>query len=324
MTKIERIEHTEPGYDCEYGPCVVPGCAGYGKPGRPGGGHGIHGDEWHWGVLDEGAGLYLSLIVHTDIFPATIPASHWTSRRPPCKSCGHPDHERAVCGHAGAPPPQGPVVVERQAYVALAGAVEGSKQTSLAPIGYGELLVTVVCSRHVSMLHSAKVLTKDGRVVIPCDLGPAHVVVWAWKEAEVLCTRCGARDNPPVGAPRELFRRVHAACPVPPGPACACPARPLAERRRGADLTLHRVSRRRRGETDGDLRGRLGIPKVQTLRGTDLVCLEDVWSTALGADEFFKVFGDPAQRAQAETFWVPLEQRLAKERASLCRFLEEK
>lgn len=32
MTKIERSEHTEPGYDCMYGPCV----AGFGKPGRPG------------------------------------------------------------------------------------------------------------------------------------------------------------------------------------------------------------------------------------------------------------------------------------------------
>lgn len=79
--------------------------------------------------------------------------------------------------------------------------------------------------------------------------------------------------------------------------------KPLADRRHGADLTLHMAV--------NDQSGRLvdaGEAKHDCEHVQGGQCY--VWeTTALGADELFRAFGNPAEREQPETFWRALEAR---------------
>lgn len=67
-----RQQWQTPGYDCERGPCPAKDCPGYGHPKRPGGGHGIHGEEWAFAVVSADRLVAISLLVFTDIYPPTV------------------------------------------------------------------------------------------------------------------------------------------------------------------------------------------------------------------------------------------------------------
>lgn len=73
---IERITPIiRPGWDCIYGAH----CEFTGDPSKN---HGIHGDEYHYGVraeLADGRMVAVSLVAFTNRYPSTVPASHWTS-----------------------------------------------------------------------------------------------------------------------------------------------------------------------------------------------------------------------------------------------------
>jgi hypothetical protein len=73
-----------PGRDCVYAPCAVSKekpCTQpidpY-RPGRrlPGNNHGIHGEEWSYGIAADDLRTFLALTVFTDIYPPTVPANH--------------------------------------------------------------------------------------------------------------------------------------------------------------------------------------------------------------------------------------------------------
>lgn len=72
-----------PGYDCDRGPCPAKGCPGFGNPRRPGGGHGIHGEEWIYSIIADDGKTALSLTVYTSRYPDTVSTSSDVRKRPP-------------------------------------------------------------------------------------------------------------------------------------------------------------------------------------------------------------------------------------------------
>jgi hypothetical protein len=67
---VKRIQHIVPGNDCINGTCRVEGCPG--KQGRSSAGHGSHGEEWYYVVVEDTGLVALGLTVYTDIYPATV------------------------------------------------------------------------------------------------------------------------------------------------------------------------------------------------------------------------------------------------------------
>jgi hypothetical protein len=95
---------------------------------------------------------------------------------------------------------------------------------------------------------------------------------------------------------------------------CDCPARPLADRRRGADMSLHSLVELAWEPTSILTMGARSEPDAIVHRDGCL-CLggRPCWvkdTTALGADEFFRKHGDPSGSSQDEAFWRALEEKL--------------
>lgn len=73
---MKRWSRDIPGYDCLYRPCEkTPPCT-------PGNSHGIHCEEWCYGVVAEDAQTALTLLVYSGIYPDSIPHAHWRDGRP--------------------------------------------------------------------------------------------------------------------------------------------------------------------------------------------------------------------------------------------------
>lgn len=72
---MKRNSRIDEGNDCIYGVCRwCPGKTGLDERHRAG--HGIKAEEWiYWITSDDGL-TSLSLVVHTDIYPPTVPADH--------------------------------------------------------------------------------------------------------------------------------------------------------------------------------------------------------------------------------------------------------
>lgn len=98
MSELKRIQEKRPGYDCIYGSCGAgdPPCPGHKGLHAPDG-HGIHGEEWVYGIVAGDGLTCLTLVVYTDIFPDTVPLDHSARCGNRCERCGHAAHPRAEC-----------------------------------------------------------------------------------------------------------------------------------------------------------------------------------------------------------------------------------
>jgi hypothetical protein len=73
---MKRWRRDIPGYDCLYRPCEkTPPCT-------PGNSHGIHCEEWSYGVIAADGQTALTLLVYSGIYPRSIPRAHWRNGPP--------------------------------------------------------------------------------------------------------------------------------------------------------------------------------------------------------------------------------------------------
>ena len=153
------------------------------------------------------------------------------------------------------------------------------------------------------------VVTNDGTRCLTLDVGtdiyPPELPTDHSARRGMRCSSCGHSDHRShmcvvsmcslvsLAAPNGTMRYVD----------CSCPPDPIEERRRGRDITLHVVS---------NTPASVEPERQRKLPGSIGYCVDDLDTSALKADEFFRAWGNPNQFEQPARFWQALETELLR------------